>query len=188
MTKAFLDKSICHLMDTKRPYYETVVVRMAPKFTELKQMWKQNDVYCAVQLLWYLWMKSPLFIHPEQLEKQNHSSELLLLVCTSIQGRISTAFLELVWACSQVQTYLSSYFLPIREWSEACSYSPAGWWVQISPSSETQENTSSPKEHSWTYTLAARAVCRSVMYLIRSSQWKSLAYHLVCHLSCKNII
>lgn len=38
MTKAFLDKSICHLMDTKRPYCETVVVRMAPKFTELKQM------------------------------------------------------------------------------------------------------------------------------------------------------
>lgn len=34
MTKTFLDESICHLMDTKRPNYERLVDRMAPKFTK----------------------------------------------------------------------------------------------------------------------------------------------------------
>lgn len=136
MTKTFLDESICHLMDTKRPNYERLVDRMAPKFTKgwsKLEKKKKKKVHCAVQILWYLWMKSHLFIHPEQQEEQMNSNQLLFLGCTSAYSRIPTAFLDLAWACSQVQICLSPHFLPIKLWPEAYSCLLAGWWGRCHP-------------------------------------------------------
>lgn len=70
MMKTFLDKSNCHLMDTKRPNYETVVVRMAPKFTKSWSK-RENKIMYIEQFKSFdtCDLKSYLFIHPEKQEE-----------------------------------------------------------------------------------------------------------------------
>lgn len=121
-------------MDTKRPNYETVIVRMAPKFTKCwSKREKQNYVHWAVQILWYLWPEVTSFYpswETRGIDKFKWTTVPWVQFSTWQDLHcVSRPVLSLF---PNPNLFLTTS-LPIKEWPEVYLCLPAGWWGRCHP-------------------------------------------------------